>query len=70
MTNYVALETLNRIHSRKRHEMERAGIEYLYSVDDDFDALEGITRLETPDTPFDWPIVDLDRSARTGRPDR
>jgi len=32
--------------------MEREGIEYLYSFDDDFDALGGITRLETPDNPF------------------
>jgi len=32
--------------------MEREGIEYLYSFDVDFDALEGITRLETPDDPF------------------
>ncbi|MFB6165273.1 MAG: type II toxin-antitoxin system VapC family toxin [Haloarculaceae archaeon] len=32
--------------------MEREGIEYLYSFDDDFDAVDGITRLETPDNPF------------------
>jgi predicted nucleic acid-binding protein len=32
--------------------MEREGIEYLYSFDDDFDALDGITRLETADNPF------------------
>jgi hypothetical protein len=32
--------------------MQREGIEYLYSFDDDFDALGGITRLETPDNPF------------------
>lgn len=32
--------------------MEREGIEYLYSFDDDFDAIEGLTRLETPDNPF------------------
>lgn len=32
--------------------MEREGIEYLYSFDDDFDAIEEITRLETPDNPF------------------
>jgi len=32
--------------------MEREGIEYLYSFDDDFDALEEITRLETPENPF------------------
>jgi len=32
--------------------MEREGIEYLYSFDDDFDALEDITRLETPNNPF------------------
>lgn len=32
--------------------MEREGIEFLYSFDDDFDALEEITRLETPDNPF------------------
>jgi predicted nucleic acid-binding protein len=32
--------------------MEREGIEYLYSFDDDFDALEDITRLYWPDNPF------------------
>lgn len=32
--------------------MQRAGIKYLYSFDDDFDGIEGITRLETPDNPF------------------
>ena len=100
VTNYIVLETLNWIHSRKRHEkaietyerlnqsagfevlhaaqkdfssalnlfetydglsfgdatiaayMQREDIEYLYSFDDDFDALDGITRLETPDNPF------------------
>ncbi|GAA0277879.1 type II toxin-antitoxin system VapC family toxin [Halobacterium noricense] len=31
--------------------MEREGIEYLYSFDDDFDVIEDITRLETPDNP-------------------
>ena len=100
VTNYIALETLNWIHNRKRHAkavetyerlhqsagfevlhaakkdvpsavelfqtyeglsfgdatiaayMEREDIEYLYSFDDDFDTLDGITRLETPDNPF------------------
>ncbi|CCQ32756.1 PilT domain protein [Halorhabdus tiamatea SARL4B] len=33
--------------------MHRAGIEYLYSFDDDFDAIEHITRLETADDPFE-----------------
>ena len=32
--------------------MERADIAYLYSFDDDFDAHDGITRLDTADTPF------------------
>lgn len=32
--------------------MERTGIEYLYSFDDDFDGIERITRLDTPDNPF------------------
>jgi len=32
--------------------MQREGVEYLYSFDDDFDTLEGITRLETADNPF------------------
>lgn len=32
--------------------MHRTGLEYLYSFDDDFDRLEHITRLETPDDPF------------------
>lgn len=100
VTNYVALETLNWIHNRKRHEkavetyerlnqsagfdvlhaaqkdftnavtlfgtyeglsfgdatiaayMQREEIEHLYSFDDDFDTIQGITRLETPDNPF------------------
>ncbi|MEF8802316.1 MAG: PIN domain-containing protein [Halolamina sp.] len=33
--------------------MQREGIEYLYSFDDDFDALGGVTRLETADNPFE-----------------
>lgn len=100
VTNYVILETLNWIHTRKRHEMaqetysrlnesagfevlqatqtdfyrsvdlfgtfeslsfgdativaymERVGIEYVYSFEDDFDVVEGISRLETPHNPF------------------
>ncbi|WP_227380001.1 type II toxin-antitoxin system VapC family toxin [Haladaptatus halobius] len=100
VTNYIALETFNWIHNRKRHEMavetyerlnqsagfevlhaaqkdftnavslfqtyeglslgdatiaaymQREGIEYLYSFDDDFDVIGDITRLETPDNPF------------------
>lgn len=32
--------------------MEREGIQYLFSFDDDFDVIEGITRLETPNDPF------------------
>jgi predicted nucleic acid-binding protein len=32
--------------------MERENIEYLYSFDDDFDALENVTRLATADNPF------------------
>lgn len=32
--------------------MDREEIEYLYSFDDDFDVIEGITRLETTDNPF------------------
>jgi predicted nucleic acid-binding protein len=32
--------------------MQRENIEYLYAFDDDFDAIEGITRLGTPDNPF------------------
>ena len=32
--------------------MERTGIEYLYSFDDDFDGIEGISRLETAENPF------------------
>ena len=100
VTNYIALETLNWIHNRKRHEtavetyerlnqsagfevlhaaqkdftnavnlfqtyeglsfgdattvayMQREEIEHLYSFDDDFDTIQDITRLETPDNPF------------------
>jgi len=33
--------------------MERTGIEYLYSFDDDFDGIEGISRLETANNPFE-----------------
>ena len=32
--------------------MQRTGIENLYSFDDDFDGTEGITRIDTPDNPF------------------
>jgi len=32
--------------------MQREGIEYLYSFDDDFDVLKHITRLDTADNPF------------------
>jgi len=33
--------------------MQRTGAEYLYSFDDDFDGVQGITRLETPDNAFE-----------------
>lgn len=33
--------------------MEREGVEYLYSFDDDFDVLEDLTRLATPHNPFE-----------------
>lgn len=33
--------------------MEREGIEYLYSIDEDFDAIADITRLDTAVNPFD-----------------
>jgi len=32
--------------------MDREDIEYLYSFDDDFDAVTDLTRLETADNPF------------------
>lgn len=32
--------------------IEREDSEYVYSFDDDFDAVESITRLETPENPF------------------
>jgi predicted nucleic acid-binding protein len=32
--------------------MQRTGVEYLYSFDDDFDCLEWITRLATAENPF------------------
>lgn len=32
--------------------MRRTGIEHLYSFDDDFDGIDGVTRLETSDNPF------------------
>lgn len=33
--------------------MQREGIEYLYSFDDDFDVIDGITRLESAENPFE-----------------
>lgn len=33
--------------------MEREDIEYLYSVDDDFDAVDNLTRLTTAENPFE-----------------
>lgn len=33
-------------------DMQRAGIEYIYSFDDGFDAPDGITRLDTAVNPF------------------
>lgn len=33
--------------------MRREGIEYLYSFDDDLDAVTGVTRLATADNPFE-----------------
>ncbi len=33
--------------------MQRTETEYLYSFDDGFDSVPGITRLSTPDNPFD-----------------
>lgn len=33
--------------------MQRAGIEYVYSFDDDFDRFDGISRLVTADDPYD-----------------
>ena len=33
--------------------MQRADIEYLYSFDDGFDSVAAITRLTTPDSPFE-----------------
>ena len=32
--------------------MERESIEWLYSFDDDFDVIDGITRLDGPDDPY------------------
>jgi len=33
--------------------LDREDIEYLYSFDDDFDAVDGLTRLDTATNPFD-----------------
>ena len=33
--------------------MQREGIEYLYSFDDDFDAVDSVTRLATAENPFE-----------------
>lgn len=30
-----------------------AGIEYVYSFDDDFDGIDGVTRPDTPANPYD-----------------
>ena len=32
--------------------MDREGIEYIYSFDNDFDSVDGITRLDTAENPF------------------
>jgi len=32
--------------------MDREGIEYIYSFDNDFDSVDGITRLATAENPF------------------
>ena len=32
--------------------LEREHIEYLHSFDDDFDAIDGLTRLDTAENPF------------------
>lgn len=32
--------------------MERTGIDHLYSFDEDFDVVDGLIRLDTPDDPF------------------
>ena len=34
--------------------MQHRDIEYIYSFDDDFDALDSITRLQTAANPFGW----------------
>jgi len=31
--------------------MRRTGVRYLYSFDDDFDAVDSVIRFETPDDP-------------------
>ncbi|MEZ3145154.1 PIN domain-containing protein [Halobaculum sp. MBLA0143] len=33
--------------------METTGLDYLYALDDDFDAVEGVRRLATPANPYD-----------------
>lgn len=33
--------------------VEREDVEYLYSFDDDFDAVDGLTRLDTASNPYD-----------------
>lgn len=32
--------------------LNREGVEYLYSFDDDFDAVDGVSGMETADDPF------------------
>lgn len=32
--------------------MQRVGLEYIYSFDDDLDRFETLTRLSTPDNPY------------------
>jgi len=38
--------------SPSRSSPEAVALHHLYSFDDDFDGIEGITRLATPDNPF------------------
>jgi len=42
--------------------LNRDGVEYLYSFDDDFDVVDGISRLGTAENPFSWVPFEMDGS--------
>lgn len=51
-TTFRAHDRLSFVDATLVADMRRHGVEYMYSFDDDFDGIDGVTRLETPDDPF------------------